>query len=78
MVWEKVDNSLEKEFVFSSFEDIIDFLNILSPFVKETNHHPNFCVYSYKKIKFILTTHNMENKVTELDEKLSKKIERYC
>ncbi len=74
-MWQEKHNKLEKEFEFNNFVESIDFLNKITPLAEEMNHHPDVLIYDYKKVKISLSTHT-ENKVTEKDHELAKKIDR--
>lgn len=74
MTWQAKDNSLIKEFEFASFGKAIDFVNKILPLTEEADHHPDIFIHDYKKVKIILSTHE-ENKVTQKDYSLAKKID---
>jgi len=75
MTWQEINNKLEKEFVLKSFSEIIEKLNDVKIVANAMNHHPDFCVYGYKKIKFTLCTHDIGNTVTKNDHDLAEKID---
>ena len=75
MSWSIINNKLEKEFVLNSFSEIIEKLKEVSILADTVNHHPDFSVYGYKKIKFSLCTHDNGNKVTEKDYELAEKLD---
>lgn len=75
MNWKEIDNKLEKEFILKSFSQIIEKLNELTPVANKLNHHPDFSVYGFKKIKFALCTHDAGNTVTAKDHELAAKID---
>ncbi len=76
MSWSINNNKLEKEFVMNSFSEIIEKLKEVCIIADLLNHHPNFEVYDYKKIKFSLCTHDHGNKVTEKDYLLAEKLDQ--
>ena len=75
MSWSINNNKLEKEFVMNSFSEIIGKLKEVCIIADSLNHHPDFLVYDYKKLKFSLSTHDNGNKVTEKDYELAKKLD---
>lgn len=75
MNWQNNNNKLEKEFVLNSFSEIINKLTEVSKVADRMNHHPDFTVYGYKKIKFSLSTHDKGNTVTDKDHELAKKLD---
>ena len=75
MSWSINNNKLEKEFVMNSFSEIIEKLKEVCIIADSLNHHPDFLVYNYKKIKFSLSTHDNGNKVTEKDYELAEKLD---
>ena len=66
---------MEKEFAMNSFSEIIEKLKEVCIIADLLNHHPDFLVYDYKKIKFSLSTHDNGNKVTEKDYELAEKLD---
>ncbi len=76
MSWKENNNRLEKQFELSSFNAIVNKLNILTRVCDEQDHHPDFCVHGYKHISFSLCTHDEGYRVTEKDHALSKEIDR--
>ncbi|MBP6182959.1 4a-hydroxytetrahydrobiopterin dehydratase [Flavobacterium sp.] len=75
MSWSINNNKLEKEFAMNSFSEIIEKLKEVCIIADSLNHHPDFLVYNYKKIKFSLSTHDNGNKVTEKDYELAEKLD---
>jgi len=63
--WKLENNSLQKEYVFRNFVEVIDFLNILWSFFEEMHHHPDFTV-RFNRISFSIRSHE-KNMVTEKD-----------
>jgi 4a-hydroxytetrahydrobiopterin dehydratase len=74
MTWETKNNILIKEYTFKNYIDAINFINKITPLAETLNHHPDILIHSYKKVKIMLITHS-ENKITNLDYKLAKKID---
>ena len=74
MNWKIEGKSLVKEFEFADFSQAIEFVNKILPLAEEANHHPDLLVHSYKKVKIMLYTHS-ENKITDKDHSLAKKID---
>lgn len=72
--WNFIENHLEKEFQLKNFMSVISFINRLANFAEKIDHHPDFYVHGWNKIKFKITTHS-EGGVTELDFSLASKIE---
>ncbi|HAE36726.1 MAG: pterin-4-alpha-carbinolamine dehydratase [Candidatus Nomurabacteria bacterium GW2011_GWF2_35_66] len=73
--WKKENNSLVKTFTFKGFVEAVDFVNKIVPLVEKVQHHPDIEIFSYKKVKVKLTTHE-KDKVTARDTSLSKKIDK--
>lgn len=74
MSWSLKNDKLVKEFKVDKFSTIINNLNKLSMVADEQNHHPDFNVFGYNKIRFELSTHDA-NSVTEKDYSLAKSID---
>jgi 4a-hydroxytetrahydrobiopterin dehydratase len=74
MSWTETDNKLVKEFKSQNFSSLMQTLNEVAKVADEMNHHPDFEVYSYNKIKFSLSSHDA-GKVTDADYTLAKKLD---
>ncbi len=72
--WIFTENRLEKEFQLKDFVSVISFITRFANFAEKINHHPDFYVYGWNKIKFSISTHS-EGGVTELDFSLANKIQ---
>jgi len=75
--WNKINDNkvIEKEFVFENFQEALDFINSVGKLAESADHHPDILLFAYKKVRITLTTHS-ENKVTEKDFNLAKKIDK--
>ncbi|MGQ8337946.1 4a-hydroxytetrahydrobiopterin dehydratase [Sunxiuqinia sp. A32] len=74
MNWKTINGKLEKEFTFKNFNEALKFVNQVGIFAEESNHHPDILLHSYKKVNISLLTHS-EEKITEKDHNLAKKID---
>ena len=64
---------LVKEFVFSTFQGAMNFVNAVAKSADEADHHPNIFI-SYNKVKISLITHDL-GEISEKDYSLAKEIE---
>ena len=71
--WAIQDELLVKEFVFSTFQDAINFVNAVAKIADEVDHHPDIFI-SYSKVKISLITHDL-GEISEKDYSLAKAIE---
>lgn len=74
MHWIEENNRLVKTFKESGFSEIIAKLQDVSDFADANNHHPDFTVFEYNKIRFELWTH-AKNSVTAADYKMAEYID---
>ena len=74
MDWKIIKGKLSKEFEFNGFMEVIGFVNKIASLAEKENHHPDLFIHSYKKLRITLFTHS-ENKITEKDYDLAKKID---
>lgn len=72
--WEIANNGLEKQFKFSSFSLVMDFINQLAQEAENMHHHPDWC-NSYTVLNVRLTTHSI-NGLSQLDVELAKRIDK--
>ena len=71
--WAIQNELLVKEFVFSTFQDAINFVNAVAKIADEADHHPDIFI-SYNKVKILLITHDV-GEISEKDYMLAKEIE---
>lgn len=71
--WMIHNELLVKEFVFSTFQDAINFVNAVAKIADEADHHPDIFI-SYNKVKISLITHDL-GEISEKDYSLAKEIE---
>ena len=71
--WMIHNELLVKEFVFSTFQDAINFVNDVAKIADEADHHPDIFI-SYNKVKISLITHDL-GEISEKDYSLAKEIE---
>ena len=71
--WAIQNELLVKEFVFSTFQDAINFVNAVAKIADEVDHHPDIFI-SYNKVKISLITHDL-GEISEKDYSLAKEIE---
>ena len=74
MDWKIEKNILTREFEFNDFLQAVEFVNKISILAENMKHHPDLLIHSYKKVKVMLFSHS-ENKITEKDYSLAKKID---
>ncbi|UKN03653.1 4a-hydroxytetrahydrobiopterin dehydratase [Paracrocinitomix mangrovi] len=73
--WKEDKNHLIKEFKLNSFKQITEKLIEIAKIADKMDHHPDFEVFNYNKIKFKIQTHTHKT-VTELDYKLAAEIDK--
>jgi 4a-hydroxytetrahydrobiopterin dehydratase len=71
--WAIQNKLLVKEFVFSTFQDAMNFVNAVAKSADEADHHPDIFI-SYNKVKISLITHDL-GEISEKDYLLAKEIE---
>ena len=64
--WKTTNQSLEKTFEFSTFEEAMQFMQDATPFITQTDHHPTWS-NTYNRVHVLITTHDEGNQVTEKD-----------
>ena len=75
MTWQEINNTITKDFKFNNFVQALAFVNKVGLLAEEHDHHPDILIHSYKHVKIVLTTHS-ENKVTNKDYDLAKRIDK--
>lgn len=73
--WENIDDTLQKTFVFSDFQEALLFVNKVGEIAEKLNHHPDICIKNYKEVSISTTTHDAGNRLTEKDHQITKAID---
>ena len=71
--WAIQNELLVKQFVFSTFQNAMNFVNAVAKIADEADHHPDIFI-SYNKVKISLITHDL-GEISEKDYSLAKTIE---
>ena len=74
-MWHQIDNSLQKEFEFTDFEQALAFVNKVGELAQQMDHHPDIFLHNYNKVRVTLSTHETGG-VSDKDMQLSQKIDR--
>jgi 4a-hydroxytetrahydrobiopterin dehydratase len=75
--WSYEGNALKKTYQFGDFREAVSFMVRLAFFAEELNHHPELHNV-YNRVTVSLTTHDAGDRVTELDVRLAKAVERFA
>ena len=73
--WRFQDDKISKEFKFEDFMDCLTFIIKLAPIFEINDHHPDTHIF-YSKILFELQRFDVGGKVTNMDFKIAREIER--
>jgi 4a-hydroxytetrahydrobiopterin dehydratase len=74
MDWNVIDGKLVNNFKFKSQTELAEFLLKIAKYADEINHHPDCKIHKAFQLEISLFTHD-ENKITDLDHQLAKKID---
>ncbi len=74
MEWKIIENKLTATYQLDNFSEVIKKLSELAPIADEAEHHPDFNVFGYNKIRFELFTHDA-NAITAGDYNMAEKID---
>ena len=74
--WKEENNSLVREYEFGDFLEAMEFVNKVGYYAEKMKHHAEFEI-RYNKVKLILQTHDKENKITDKDIEVAKKINSF-
>jgi|AntAceMinimDraft_5_1070358.scaffolds.fasta_scaffold267479_1 4a-hydroxytetrahydrobiopterin dehydratase len=73
--WRFENDKLKAEFLFKDFKQAFAFISIIAIESEKLNHHPEWSNI-YNKVTFILSTHDVGDKITSLDIDLATSISR--
>lgn len=74
--WEIYGHKLKREFLFSSYNASIIFVNNLAQLAESQNHHPTILI-GYRKVSIEITTHDAGNNLTKKDFDLALSIDKF-
>lgn len=72
--WTHEGKQIVREFEFKNFIQAMAFLNKVATIAESEGHHPDFTLYSYKKVRVVLWTHSVQG-LTENDFIVAAKID---
>lgn len=73
--WEERADGLHKQFVFADFVAAFAFMTRVALVAERMGHHPNWS-NSYNTDTITLNTHDAQGRVTELDHRLARAIDK--
>lgn len=73
-MWETINDSLYKKFVFADFTAAFAFMTKVALAAEKQQHHPRWSNI-YNTVEIWLNTHEAGNKITEKDKLLSETID---
>jgi 4a-hydroxytetrahydrobiopterin dehydratase len=74
-LWTLEGNVINRELVASNFPAAIGFVNAIAVIAESVDHHPDFLIYGWNKVRITLTTHAVGG-LTNHDFELAKKIDK--
>lgn len=74
--WKILDNMLVREIQFKDYETTWAFLTQISMRSHLWGHHPTITT-SYNYVRLQLSTHDLEDKISDIDLKLANRFEKY-
>lgn len=75
-MWEEVNSSLYRKFVFRDFSEAFSFMTRVALAAEKMDHHPTW-KNTYHTVEIWLNTHDAGGIVTEKDRKLSALIDSF-
>ena len=72
--WKQKEGKLVRIITFSNFKEVVSAVNKISVIAEKMNHHPDLEIFSYKKLRIKIHTHEL-NELTEKDFDLAMKID---
>ncbi len=73
-MWNKQNNSLQKQFEFKDFSEAFAFMVRVALVAEKMNHHPTWS-NTWNTVQISLSTHDAGDIVTEKDERLAAAID---
>lgn len=72
--WNLKDETIGKQYTWSSFPDAIKFVNQVADLAEQADHHPDILI-NYRRVTLTLSTHS-EGGITQKDIDLAAQIEK--
>jgi 4a-hydroxytetrahydrobiopterin dehydratase len=73
--WIIENDQLTRTFTLKNFVDAVEFVNKIVPIAEEADHHPDIEIFSYKKVKIKLISHDV-GEITDKDVKMAENISK--
>ncbi len=73
--WIIENDQLTRTFTFNNFVEAVEFVEKIVPIAEDANHHPDIEIFSYKKVKIKLISHDA-GEITDKDVNLAEKISK--
>ncbi|HVA98115.1 MAG TPA: 4a-hydroxytetrahydrobiopterin dehydratase [Bacteroidia bacterium] len=73
-MWKEENNRLKKNFSFDNFSEAFAFITQVALLAEKMNHHPEWSNI-YNQVSIQLYTHEVGNKITDLDRKMATEID---
>lgn len=73
-MWQEINNSLYKKFVFTDFSAAFAFMTRVAMISEKMDHHPTW-KNTYNTVEIWLNTHDAGSVITEKDRKLAAAID---
>jgi 4a-hydroxytetrahydrobiopterin dehydratase len=67
MSWNKREGKLVKEFTFSNFTEVVEFVNKILPIAEELNHHPDIFLHTNDKNSIIEKDHELARDIDKIE-----------
>ena len=71
--YDRTKKTLHRQFIMKNFLAAVEFINSIAAVAEEENHHPDFTLRSYRKLRIELSTHALKG-VTKNDLIMAAKI----
>jgi 4a-hydroxytetrahydrobiopterin dehydratase len=73
--WIIENDQLTRTFTLKNFVEAVEFVNGIVPIAEEADHHPDIEIFSYKKVKIKLISHDV-GEITDKDVNMAEKISK--
>ena len=72
--WNIIEGRLTRDIKLGDFKECVSMVNTIAKLADTMNHHPDILIHSFNHLRITIYTHS-ENRITDLDQQLAKKIE---
>ncbi len=74
-LWKREGEAIVRDWTFADFKEAMAWVNRVADLAEEANHHPDFSVHDWNKVRLTLSTHSVGG-LTQGDLDMARRIDK--